>query len=105
MRYGVVLFSSDRGITPARAAAAAESAGFGCFYVPEHTHIPVRRDSPHPRTGTAVPSLIVLVTAAAMLSATHGSSVRRYRSSGSSAVPVRGCGESRRTGIWVCSGT
>src|SRR6516164_4110926 len=53
MRYGVVLFSSDRGITPARAAAAAESAGFGCFYVPEHTHIPVRRDSPHPRTGTA----------------------------------------------------
>jgi len=53
MRHGVVLFSSDRGITPAQAAQAAEAAGFGCFYVPEHTHIPVRRDSPHPRTGTA----------------------------------------------------
>jgi probable F420-dependent oxidoreductase len=53
MRHGVVLFSSDRGITPAQAARAAEAAGFGCFYVPEHTHIPVRRDSPHPRTGTA----------------------------------------------------
>ncbi len=53
MRYGVVLFSSDRGITPARAAQAAESAGFGCFYVPEHTHVPVRRHAPHPRTGTA----------------------------------------------------
>jgi probable F420-dependent oxidoreductase len=53
MHYGVVLFSSDRGITPARAAQAAESAGFGYFYVPEHTHIPVRRQSPHPRTGTA----------------------------------------------------
>lgn len=52
MRFGVVLFSSDRGITPARAAQAAETAGFGCFYVPEHTHIPVRRDAPHPRTGT-----------------------------------------------------
>jgi probable F420-dependent oxidoreductase len=53
MRHGVVLFSSDRGITPARAAAAAEAAGFGCFYVPEHTHIPVRRDAAHPGTGTA----------------------------------------------------
>src|SRR5262252_8953947 len=53
MRYGVVLFTSDRGITPAQAAQAAEAAGFDCFYVPEHTHIPVRRDAPHPRTGTA----------------------------------------------------
>lgn len=52
MRYGVVLFTSDRGITPARAAQAAEAAGFDCFYVPEHTHIPVRREAPHPRTGT-----------------------------------------------------
>jgi probable F420-dependent oxidoreductase len=53
LRYGVVLFSSDHGITPAQAARAAEGSGFGCFYVPEHTHIPVRRDAPHPRTGTA----------------------------------------------------
>jgi probable F420-dependent oxidoreductase len=51
LRYGVVLFSSDRGITPAAAAQVAEAAGFDCFYVPEHTHIPVRRDAPHPRTG------------------------------------------------------
>jgi probable F420-dependent oxidoreductase len=47
------LFTSDRGISPARAAAAAEQAGFDSFYVPEHTHIPVRRDAPHPRTGTS----------------------------------------------------
>jgi len=53
MRYGVVLFTSDRGITPARAAQAAEAAGFDCFYVPEHTHIPVRREASHPRTGTS----------------------------------------------------
>ena len=51
MRYGLVLFTSDRGISPARAAAAAEAAGFDGFYVPEHTHIPVRRHAPHPRTG------------------------------------------------------
>ena len=52
MRYGVVLFTSDRGITPARAAQAAEAAGFDCFYVPEHTHIPVRREALHPGTGS-----------------------------------------------------
>ncbi|HYK30022.1 MAG TPA: LLM class F420-dependent oxidoreductase [Streptosporangiaceae bacterium] len=52
MRFGVVLFTSDRGITPAKAAVAAERAGFDRFYVPEHTHIPVRREALHPRTGT-----------------------------------------------------
>ncbi|PRX48577.1 putative F420-dependent oxidoreductase [Prauserella shujinwangii] len=51
MRYGIVLFTSDRGITPARAARAAEEAGFDSFSVPEHTHIPVRRDAAHPGTG------------------------------------------------------
>jgi probable F420-dependent oxidoreductase len=48
-----VLFTSDRGISPQRAALAAEQAGFDSFDVPEHTHIPVRRDAPHPRTGTS----------------------------------------------------
>ncbi|MFC0106832.1 LLM class F420-dependent oxidoreductase [Kibdelosporangium aridum] len=51
MRYGIVLFTSDRGIAPAVAAAAAERAGLDSFYVPEHTHIPVKRESPHPHTG------------------------------------------------------
>jgi probable F420-dependent oxidoreductase len=51
MRNGVVLFSSDRGITPAQLARAAEERGFDTFYVPEHTHIPVRRDAAHPGTG------------------------------------------------------
>ncbi|MFI5952651.1 LLM class F420-dependent oxidoreductase [Cryptosporangium sp. NPDC051539] len=53
MRHGVVLFASDRGIRPADAARAAEDAGFETFYVPEHTHIPVRREAPHPGTGGA----------------------------------------------------
>ena len=51
MRHGIVLFTSDRGITPAQAAVAAEERGFDAFYVPEHTHIPVKREAPHPRTG------------------------------------------------------
>lgn len=53
MRFGIVLFTSDRGIPPARAAQAAEARGFHTFYVPEHTHIPVKREAPHPGTGGA----------------------------------------------------
>jgi probable F420-dependent oxidoreductase len=53
MRHGIVLFTSDRGITPAVAAKAAEDHGFDTFYVPEHTHIPVKREAAHPGTGDA----------------------------------------------------
>jgi probable F420-dependent oxidoreductase len=53
MRHGIVLFTSDRGITPAQAAKAAEERGFDAFYVPEHTHIPVKREAAHPGTGDA----------------------------------------------------
>lgn len=53
MRHSVVLFTSDRGIRPAAAAQAAERLGFHALYVPEHTHIPVRREALHPGTGTA----------------------------------------------------
>ncbi len=53
MRHGIVLFTSDRGIAPTTLATAAEERGFDTFYVPEHTHIPVRRDAAHPGTGDA----------------------------------------------------
>jgi probable F420-dependent oxidoreductase len=55
MRNGIVLFTSDRGITPAELAKAAEDRGFDTFYVPEHTHIPVRRDALHPTGGEELP--------------------------------------------------
>ena len=55
MDLSVVLFTSDRGITPADAARAAEEAGFAGFYVPEHSHIPTSRDSAHPGTGGEIP--------------------------------------------------
>src|SRR5947199_2827440 len=55
MRFGIVLFTSDRGITPADAARLAEERGFDSFFVPEHTHIPVKREAAHP--GTADGSL------------------------------------------------
>ena len=69
MRHGIVLFTCDRGITPAQAAKAAEERGFDAFYVPEHTHIPVKREAAHPRTGdetlpdAGTPDIRVLVAA------------------------------------------
>src|SRR5246127_2264615 len=53
MDYGLVLFTSDRGISPAAAAKLADDHGFQTFYVPEHTHIPVKRAAAHPTTGDA----------------------------------------------------
>ncbi len=55
MRNGIVLFTSDRGIRPAVLAKAAEDRGFDTIYVPEHTHIPVRRDALHPTGGEELP--------------------------------------------------
>ncbi|MEQ6903234.1 LLM class F420-dependent oxidoreductase [Nocardioides sp. YIM 152588] len=55
MRNGIVLFTSDRGIAPAALARAAEERGFDTLYVPEHTHIPVRRDAAHPTGGDELP--------------------------------------------------
>ena len=89
MRHGIVLFTSDRGITPATAARAAEKRGFDTFYVPEHTHIPARRDALHPTGGEQLPDdrysrtldpWVSLATAAAV--------TERIRLSTAVALPV-----------------
>ena len=51
MRFSTALFATDRTVNPVSAALAAEERGFHAFYVAEHTHIPVSRDTPHPLTG------------------------------------------------------
>ncbi len=51
MDYGIVQFTSDRGLAPAILAPLIEQAGFDAYYVPEHGHIPTRRDAAHPQTG------------------------------------------------------
>ncbi|MFE0022195.1 LLM class F420-dependent oxidoreductase [Amycolatopsis sp. NPDC059021] len=90
MRYGIVLFTSDRGITPAAAARAAEEAGFDSFSVPEHTHIPVKRESPHPRTGdSTLPDDRYLRTLDPWVAlATAASVTTRIRLSTAVALPV-----------------
>ncbi len=51
MEFGIVQFTSDRGLKPQILAPLIEEAGFASYYVPEHGHIPTRRDAAHPQTG------------------------------------------------------
>lgn len=53
MDFGIVQFTSDRGLRPHLLAPLIEQAGFCAYYVPEHGHIPTRREAVHPGTGTA----------------------------------------------------
>jgi len=90
LRHGIVLFTSDRGISPARAARAAERAGFDTFHVPEHTHIPTRRTAAHPRTGGAsLPDDRYLRTLDPWVSlATAAATTSRIRLATAVALPV-----------------
>jgi probable F420-dependent oxidoreductase len=51
MRLGLTIFLTDRVIDPTRLAREAEARGFHSLYFPEHTHIPVARNTPHPSQG------------------------------------------------------
>jgi probable F420-dependent oxidoreductase len=90
VRHGIVLFTSDRGIRPAEAAAAGERLGFDTFYVPEHTHIPVRRDAAHPGTGDeSLPDDRYLRTLDPWVSlATAAQATERIRLATAVALPV-----------------
>ncbi|MGA7416972.1 MAG: LLM class F420-dependent oxidoreductase [Acidimicrobiales bacterium] len=76
MRFSTALFATDHAVNPVTAAVAAEVRGFHAFYVPEHTHIPVERGTPHPLTGDTLNdeyrrTLDPWVTLAAVSSATE----------------------------------
>ncbi len=46
MRLGITAFLTDRAMVPADLAIAVEERGFDSLYLPEHTHLPVRADTP-----------------------------------------------------------
>ena len=90
MDHGLGLFTSDRGIAPAAAAKLADDHGFSTFYVPEHTHIPVRREAAHPTTGDeSLPDDRYLRTLDPWVSlATAAAVTTRVRLSTAVALPV-----------------
>ncbi|MEU8889348.1 LLM class F420-dependent oxidoreductase [Streptomyces sp. NPDC048442] len=51
MRIAATIFLTDETITPVRLAQELEQRGFAGLYLPEHTHIPVGRESAYPAGG------------------------------------------------------
>ncbi|MFJ3084018.1 LLM class F420-dependent oxidoreductase [Streptomyces halstedii] len=51
MRIATTIFLTDQTITPVRLARELERRGFHGLYLPEHTHIPVSRETPYPAGG------------------------------------------------------
>ncbi|MFF1694679.1 LLM class F420-dependent oxidoreductase [Streptomyces sp. NPDC058257] len=48
MRVAATLYLTDETITPVRLARELEQRGFAALYLPEHSHIPVSRETPYP---------------------------------------------------------
>lgn len=74
MRYGVTMFATDVSIDVVELARAVEDRGLDSLWLPEHTHIPTSRVTPHP-SGAELPdkyrrSLDPLVALAAAANAT-----------------------------------
>ena len=51
MELGLAHFATDYGMQPVELARRAEELGFESLFFPEHTHIPVGRDTPYPGGG------------------------------------------------------
>ncbi|MEO3827207.1 LLM class F420-dependent oxidoreductase [Actinomadura sp. B10D3] len=48
MKFGISTFVTDDGIAPGALGRALEERGFESLYLAEHTHIPVKRETPWP---------------------------------------------------------
>lgn len=51
MKFGLAMFPADYAAHPAEVARMAEQRGFESLLFPEHTHIPVSRETPYPAGG------------------------------------------------------
>ena len=76
MLFGVMMFTTEYSMTAPELAVAAEERGFESLWFPEHSHIPLSRQSPFPGGG-ALPKMyydvmdpFVSLAAAAMVTST-----------------------------------
>lgn len=74
--FGIFTFATDYSLDPARLARETEARGFESLFLPEHSHIPVSRDTPYPGGGdlpleySHTHDLFVALTAAAAATTT-----------------------------------
>ncbi|AXK34588.1 LLM class F420-dependent oxidoreductase [Streptomyces armeniacus] len=78
MRIATTAVLTDETISPARLARELEERGFDGLYLPEHTHIPISRESPSPMGGElprdygrTLDPLVALATAASVTTRLH----------------------------------
>jgi probable F420-dependent oxidoreductase len=57
MKTGITMFSTCRGMSPAKLAVAVEERGFASLHLPEHSHIPASRLTPFPGASPSRPEL------------------------------------------------
>jgi probable F420-dependent oxidoreductase len=55
LEFGVAMFPADYAIDPITLGRLAEERGFESLWMPEHTHIPVSRETPYPAGGDLPP--------------------------------------------------
>src|SRR3954467_5104816 len=55
LQFGLAMFPADYAIDPVALGRLAEERGFESLWMPEHTHIPVSRDTPYPAGGDLPP--------------------------------------------------
>src|SRR2546426_10778755 len=48
MHFGIGMIASDEGVDPRDVARAVEDAGFESLFLGDHTHTPVKRETPYP---------------------------------------------------------
>jgi probable F420-dependent oxidoreductase len=51
LKFGLAMFPTDYAIDPVALGRLAEERGFESLWFPEHTHIPVSRETPYPAGG------------------------------------------------------
>ena len=57
MKVGIIICTTECSIQPAELAIAAEERGIESLWFPEHSHIPVSRESPFPGGGGELPRM------------------------------------------------
>jgi probable F420-dependent oxidoreductase len=87
--FGVMMLVADFSLDAASVAKAAEDRGFESFFVPEHTHVPVRMSSPFP-AGVEMPAEALQgIDPFITLAVAAGATSRLRLGTGICQVPIR----------------
>lgn len=89
MHVGVAMFCTDYAIAPTQLATALEERGFESLWLPEHSHIPLSRQSPFPQGGDLPKKYYDVMDPFVILGATAAVTTRLRIATGICLVPQR----------------